>query len=72
MQIVYDDFTDRSRGFAFVTMGNVEDAEEAIRMFDGTVSLNCLLHFNFYNMYDVWFIEKNEGNHILMDGAIPF
>jgi len=41
MQIVYDDITNRSRGFAFVTMGSVEDAEEAIRMFDGTVSLYC-------------------------------
>lgn len=41
MQIVYDDIADRSRGFAFVTMGSVEDAEEAIRMFEGTVSLSC-------------------------------
>ena len=39
LQIVYDRVTDRSRGFAFVTMGSVEDAKEAIRMFDGSVSL---------------------------------
>ncbi|XP_061350422.1 33 kDa ribonucleoprotein, chloroplastic-like isoform X2 [Gastrolobium bilobum] len=36
VEIVYDDITDRSRGFAFVTMGSVEDAEQAIRMFDGS------------------------------------
>lgn len=36
---MYDDITDRSRGFAFVTMGSVEEAECATRMFDGSVSL---------------------------------
>ncbi|CAH2040842.1 unnamed protein product [Thlaspi arvense] len=34
VEIVYDRVTDRSRGFAFVTMGSVEEAQEAIRMFD--------------------------------------
>ncbi|KAG2403547.1 ribonucleoprotein [Vigna angularis] len=38
VEIVYDDITDRSRGFAFVTMGSVEEAECAIRMFDGSNS----------------------------------
>ncbi|XP_027350826.1 33 kDa ribonucleoprotein, chloroplastic [Abrus precatorius] len=36
VEIVYDRVTDRSRGFAFVTMGRVEDAKEAIGMFDGS------------------------------------
>ncbi|XP_028777640.1 LOW QUALITY PROTEIN: 33 kDa ribonucleoprotein, chloroplastic [Neltuma alba] len=36
VEIVYDRVTDRSRGFAFVTMGSAEDAKEAIRMFDGS------------------------------------
>ncbi|XP_061362477.1 33 kDa ribonucleoprotein, chloroplastic [Gastrolobium bilobum] len=36
VQIVYDRVTDRSRGFAFVTMGSVDEAKEAIRMFDGS------------------------------------
>ncbi|CAJ2672869.1 unnamed protein product [Trifolium pratense] len=36
VEVVYDDMTNRSRGFAFVTMGSAEDAEEAIQMFDGT------------------------------------
>ncbi|XP_011094245.1 33 kDa ribonucleoprotein, chloroplastic [Sesamum indicum] len=35
VEIVYDRVTDRSRGFAFVTMGSVEEAKEAIRLFDG-------------------------------------
>ena len=39
--MVHDYFTNRRRGFAFVTMGSMEDAEEAIRMFNGTVSLYC-------------------------------
>ncbi|XP_047178109.1 33 kDa ribonucleoprotein, chloroplastic [Vigna umbellata] len=36
VEIVYDRVTGRSRGFAFVTMATVEDAKEAIRMFDGS------------------------------------
>ncbi|XP_059278517.1 33 kDa ribonucleoprotein, chloroplastic-like [Lycium ferocissimum] len=35
VEIVYDRVTDRSRGFAFVTMASVEEAKEAIRLFDG-------------------------------------
>ncbi|KAL3839344.1 hypothetical protein ACJIZ3_023935 [Penstemon smallii] len=36
VEIVYSKVTDRSRGFAFVTMGSVEEAKEAIRLFDGS------------------------------------
>ncbi|KAK7278748.1 hypothetical protein RJT34_23784 [Clitoria ternatea] len=36
IEIVHDDIMDRSRGFAFVTIGSVEEAEEAIQMFDGS------------------------------------
>lgn len=36
LQIVYDRVTDRSRGFAFITMASSEDAKAAIRMFDGS------------------------------------
>ncbi|KAL3825714.1 hypothetical protein ACJIZ3_021743 [Penstemon smallii] len=35
VEVVYGRVTDRSRGFAFVTMGSVEEAKEAIRLFDG-------------------------------------
>ncbi|RZS07658.1 hypothetical protein BHM03_00038529 [Ensete ventricosum] len=33
---LHQSVTDRSRGFAFVTMASVEEANEAIRMFDGS------------------------------------
>ena len=46
-QIVYDRVTDRSRGFAFVTMGSVEEAKEAIRMFEGSVSA-YFVNISFY------------------------
>ncbi|KAI3706574.1 hypothetical protein L6452_24406 [Arctium lappa] len=36
VEIVYDRVTDRSRGFAFITMASVQDAKEAIRMFNGS------------------------------------
>ncbi|KAE9585343.1 hypothetical protein Lal_00018195 [Lupinus albus] len=36
VEIVYDRVTDRSRGFGFVTMSSVEEAKEAIQMFDGS------------------------------------
>ena len=37
LQIVYDKVTDRSRGFGFVTMGTIEEAKEAIQMFNSSV-----------------------------------
>lgn len=51
VEIVYDRVTDRSRGFAFVTMGSFEEAKEAIRLFDGSVSL--LIFF-------IWLKVKNK------------
>ncbi|XP_072952143.1 33 kDa ribonucleoprotein, chloroplastic [Typha angustifolia] len=36
VEVIYDRVTDRSRGFAFVTMATVEEASEAIRMLDGS------------------------------------
>ncbi|XP_027367284.1 33 kDa ribonucleoprotein, chloroplastic-like [Abrus precatorius] len=47
VEIVHDDITGRSRGFAFVTMGSVEDAEQAIRMFDGTEVGGRIIKVNF-------------------------
>ncbi|CAK8571294.1 unnamed protein product [Lathyrus sativus] len=47
VEIVYDDIADRSRGFAFVTMGSVEEAEEAIRMFEGTNLGGRVIKVNF-------------------------
>ncbi|KAK9668595.1 hypothetical protein RND81_13G070800 [Saponaria officinalis] len=36
VEIIYDKMTDRSRGFGFVTMETIDEAREAIRMFDGS------------------------------------
>ncbi|XP_058764613.1 RNA-binding protein CP33, chloroplastic-like [Vicia villosa] len=47
VEIAHDDIGDRSRGFAFVTMGSVEDAEEAIRMFEGTNVGGRVIKVNF-------------------------
>ncbi|KAH1228128.1 RNA-binding protein CP33, chloroplastic [Glycine max] len=47
VEIVYDDIMDRSRGFAFVTMGSMEDAERAIRMFDGSEIGGRVMKVNF-------------------------
>ena len=38
LQVIYDRETGRSRGFGFVTMSTVEDANAAIQKFDGSVS----------------------------------
>jgi RNA recognition motif-containing protein len=38
LQIIYDKITDRSRGFAFVTMATAEEATKAVQMFNGAVS----------------------------------
>ncbi|XP_073133585.1 33 kDa ribonucleoprotein, chloroplastic-like [Henckelia pumila] len=35
VEVIYGKAPGRSRGFAFVNMGSVEEAEEAIRLFDG-------------------------------------
>nr|GEV89413.1 33 kDa ribonucleoprotein, chloroplastic [Tanacetum cinerariifolium] len=37
-KIVYDQVTDRSRGFAFIATASVQEAKEASRMFNGAVS----------------------------------
>ncbi|CAA7388106.1 unnamed protein product [Spirodela intermedia] len=36
VEVVYDRVTDRSRGFAFVTLASADEAWAAIRMFDGS------------------------------------
>ncbi|KAF6150145.1 hypothetical protein GIB67_023100 [Kingdonia uniflora] len=47
VEIVYDRLTDRSRGFAFITMGSVKDAKQAIRMFDGSLVGRRTVKVNF-------------------------
>lgn len=35
VEIIFDKFTGRSRGFAFVTMGSAEEAQKAVEKFHG-------------------------------------
>lgn len=35
VEIIFDKFIDRSRGFAFVTMGSAEEAQKAVEKFHG-------------------------------------
>ncbi|XP_065856657.1 RNA-binding protein CP33, chloroplastic [Euphorbia lathyris] len=37
VEVIYDRVTDRSRGFGFVTMASIEEAKEAIQMFNGSL-----------------------------------
>ena len=37
-QVIYNRETDQSRGFGFVTMSTVEEADKAVEMFDRYVS----------------------------------
>ncbi|KAG5252993.1 ribonucleoprotein [Salix suchowensis] len=46
-QVIFDRVTDRSRGFGFVTMETVEEAKEAIRMFNGSEVGGRALRVNF-------------------------
>lgn len=43
LQVIYNRETDRSRGFGFVTMSTVEEAEKAVEMFHRYVSLGFLV-----------------------------
>ncbi|KAF6156418.1 hypothetical protein GIB67_009076 [Kingdonia uniflora] len=46
-QVLYDRDTGRSRGFAFVTMSNIEDANAVIENLDGSVYGGRTLRVNF-------------------------
>lgn len=43
--MIYNRETEQSRGFAFVTMSTVEEAEKAVELFNGYVSLSFFLSF---------------------------
>ncbi|XP_020570712.1 33 kDa ribonucleoprotein, chloroplastic [Phalaenopsis equestris] len=47
VEMIYGRSTNRSRGFAFVTMSTAEEANEAIRMFDGVLIGGRTLKVNF-------------------------
>ena len=44
--LVQDKFTGKSRGFAFVTMANADDAQKAIGLFHGQEFMNRTLTVN--------------------------
>ena len=50
LQVIYDRESGRSRGFGFVTMSTVEDANAAIQKFDGSVS-NLILTFDMFPFF---------------------
>jgi hypothetical protein len=43
VQVIYDRETGQSRGFGYVTMNTVQEAETAVRMYNGSVSVFCKL-----------------------------
>lgn len=47
VEVIYDKATERSRGFAFVTMSTVEEAEAAIQKFNGSEVGGRFLRVNF-------------------------
>lgn len=47
VEVIYDKATERSRGFAFVTMSTVEEAEAAIQKFNGSEVGGRTLRVNF-------------------------
>ncbi|KAK1681708.1 hypothetical protein QYE76_042556 [Lolium multiflorum] len=47
VQIIYDKITDRSRGFAFVTMATAEEATKAVQMFNGALLGGRTVRVNF-------------------------
>ncbi|KAF7070794.1 hypothetical protein CFC21_076257 [Triticum aestivum] len=40
-EVIYDDKTGQSRGFGYVTISTVQEAEKAVRMYHGYVSIFC-------------------------------
>jgi len=55
--VIYNRDTDRSRGFGFVTMSTVEEAEKAVEKFNGYVSSYHLFFILMLNMSQLG-IEK--------------
>lgn len=52
VEVIYDRETQRSRGFAFVTMSTIEDAERAIEMLDGSEMEGRPIKVNFPQQRD--------------------
>ncbi|CAN6181294.1 unnamed protein product, partial [Urochloa humidicola] len=62
-QIIYDKVTNRSRGFAFVTMATAEEAAKAIQMFDGALLGGRTARVNYPEV-----LRGGERRTVTMDG----
>lgn len=52
LKVIYNRETDQSRGFGFVTMSTVEEAETAVEKFNRYVSSHmCINHISTISMY---------------------
>lgn len=49
LQVIYNRETDRSRGFGFVTMSTVEEAEKAAVLYNRYVS-----YIRYFSLMDLW------------------
>lgn len=49
LQVIYNRETDQSRGFGFVTMSSVEEADKAVEMFHRYVGVKSFFFFFFFN-----------------------
>lgn len=64
MQVIYDRMTNRSRGFGFVTMRTVEEAEKAVELFNQHVSLlwPCRFEIDVFCVYLFEAIDEKQAN----------
>ena len=66
MQVIYNRETDRSRGFGFVTMSTVEEAEKAVDTFNRYVSFSRYDSATFvYHEWNLIFIFTSQWKHLL-------
>lgn len=51
LQVIYDKFSGKSRGFGFVTMSTVEEVRAAAQQFNGYVNVHSLCFYVFMQVY---------------------
>lgn len=58
MQVIYNRETDQSRGFGFVTMSTVEEADKAVELFHRYVSDLILRIILFYSLPQIYHLSR--------------